>query len=132
MCLCAALRRAARIVTRKYDFHLAKADLRITQYSMLANIIRNPDISVSNLSKTLAMDQTTATRNLQVLNKAGLIHFNAETTDQRIKKISISSLGLNKFKHAKPMWLEAQKEIEQVLSGSEFKRLKQSLQALEE
>jgi len=45
---------------------------------MLANIARNPGITVSELAELLFMDQTTVTRNLQVLEKSGYINMETE------------------------------------------------------
>jgi len=116
-CLCAATRRAGRVLTRQYDRHLKPSGLKITQYSMLAHIARHPGISVSELADLLWMDQTTVTRNLRVLERAGLIHLVPESTDHRIKRIQVTESGLSRMEAARPLWEQAQQETERVLGG---------------
>ena len=116
-CFCAAFRKAGRILTRKYDRYLKPSGLKVTQYSMLANIARNPGITVSELADKLFMDQTTVTRNLQVLEKSGYINMETEAGDYRIKKIRISDIGKSKMKEAEPFWEKAQLEMEAILGS---------------
>ena len=116
-CFCAAFRKAGRILTRKYDRYLKPSGLKVTQYSMLANIARNSGITVSELADKLFMDQTTVTRNLRVLGKSNYIHMETEEADNRIKRIQVSDKGESKMKEAKPFWEKAQLEMEATLGG---------------
>ena len=111
-CLCAAARKAARVLTRNYDAHLKPSGLLVTQFSMLMNIARRPGMTVSGLAKLLMMDQTTVTRNLVLLEKRGYIRTEQEADDQRIKRVFISDSGRAKLDQAKPLWAAAQKEME--------------------
>lgn len=129
-CLCAALRKAARVVTKQYDEHLRQSGLRITQYSILANILRNPGISVSELARVMVMDQTTVTRNLQILKKQNYVFTRENADDQRVKSVCISELGRQVFERARPLWIEAQKEVEQDLGALGFDIFIQSLKMI--
>lgn len=82
---------------------------------MLANIARHPATTVSELAKLLSMDQTTVSRNLRVLEKSGYIRLESERTDHRIKRIQISDLGVSKMNEARPLWEQAQLEMQRVL-----------------
>lgn len=126
-CVCAAIRKAGRILTRKYDHYLKPSGLKITQYSMLANIARNPGITVSGLSKLLLMQQTTVTRNLQVLTKAGCIYLEPEATDCRIKRIRLTDVGMSRMHEARPFWEKAQLEMEHILGKESMEVLLDSL-----
>ncbi len=129
-CLCAVMRKAGRILTRRYDQSLRPSGLKLTQYSMLANIERNPDVSVSELAGLLVMDQTTVTRNLQVLEKLGYIHLEADMNDHRIKRIRISEAGTSKMDEARPLWKEAQSETEEILGRANIEGILDSLRSL--
>ena len=72
-CTCAMARRTARHLTREYDRVLKPAGLKLTQYSVLANLVRNGATSITALAERLAMDRTTMTRNLRPLERAGWI-----------------------------------------------------------
>ena len=122
-CLCAVIRKAGRILTREYDHYLKPTGLKITQFSMLANITRNPGITVSELAKLLVMDQTTVTRNLRVLENSGYIHLEPEVTDHRIKRIQISDMGMSKMNEAWPLWEKAQLEVERILGRESIEGL---------
>jgi len=129
-CLCAVIRKAGRILTRKYDKYLKPSGLKITQFSMLANIARNPAITVSELAKLLFMDQTTVSRNLRVLEKSGYIHLEPEVTDHRIKRIQIADVGMYKMNEARPLWERAQLDMEGALGRSSIEGLLGSLRKM--
>lgn len=114
-CLCFLIRKAGRIVTRSYDNVLKPCGLKVTQFGMLANIARHPATTVSELAELLSMDQTTVSRNLRVLEKSGYIRLEGEMTDHRIKRIQISDLGVSKMNEARPLWEQAQLEMQRVL-----------------
>ena len=122
-CLCAVTRKAGRILTRKYDGYLKPCGLKITQFSMLANINRNPGITVSALAGLLFMDQTTVTRNIRVLEKLGFVCIEPEPTDQRIKRIQVTGVGKSKIEEARPFWDKAQQEIEKILGEKSIENL---------
>ena len=114
-CLCALIRKAGRVLTRKYDAWLKPSGLKVTQFSMLANIAHRPGLTVSALAQHLLMDQTTVTRNLGVLEKHGYIQVESEPEDHRSKQVHLSPLGRAKLTQARPLWAQAQKEVEDIL-----------------
>lgn len=126
-CLCALVRKAGRVLTRRYDEYLKPGGVRITQFSMLINISRNQSITVSQLAKLLVMDQTTVSRNLHILEKSGYIYTKCEMTDQRIKKILVTDAGMSKINEAKPLWEKAQSEMKNVLGEQGIQDLLDSL-----
>lgn len=129
-CLCALIRKAGRIVTRQYDKCLKPSGLKVTQFSMLANIARNPAISVSELAELLFMDQTTVSRNLRVLEKSGYIHLEPEMTDHRTKRIQIADIGISKMNEARPLWEKAQLDMERVLGRQSIEGMMGSLKKI--
>ena len=94
---------------------------------MMANIARNPGITVSALAELLHMDQTTVSRNLQVLEKSGYMHLEPEVTDHRIKRIRLADLGVSKMDEARPLWEKAQMEMERILGKEALEGLLSSL-----
>jgi DNA-binding MarR family transcriptional regulator len=127
-CLCAMVRKAGRVLTRRYDNYLKPSGLKVTQYSMMANIARNPGITVSALAELLHMDQTTVSRNLQVLEKSGYMHLEPEVADHRIKRIRLGDLGVSKMDEARPLWEKAQMEMERILGKEALEGLLSSLE----
>jgi DNA-binding MarR family transcriptional regulator len=129
-CFCALIRKAGRIVTRNYDKYLKPCGLKATQLSMLSKIAKNPDTAVSALAESLRMDQTTVSRNLQVLEKSGFIHLEDEMTDHRIKRIRITDLGVSKMNEAIPLWEQAQLDMERVLGRESIEEMMKTLKKL--
>lgn len=129
-CLCAALRKASRSITSLYDAHLKPAGLKATQYSMLVNIARNPKVAISSLADILVMDQSTVTRNLQLLKKKGYVRIDASPDDQRVKSVALTATGQARLEASKPLWQQAQAEARLKLGKLGFDVLQQSLTAV--
>jgi DNA-binding MarR family transcriptional regulator len=122
-CICGLVRRSGRILTKKYDHYLKPSGLKATQLGMLANISKNPAVTVSELAKLLLMDQSTVTRNLRVLEKLGYILLEPAISDNRIKRIHVSDSGKSKMDEARPMWERAQLEMERILGKKSIEGL---------
>ena len=73
LCNCMALRQAARHVTQFYDGYLATAELRTTQFSILVKLQRLGPLTINALAERMVMDRTTLGRNIQPLEREGLI-----------------------------------------------------------
>jgi DNA-binding MarR family transcriptional regulator len=120
-CACGNLRRTTRAITQFYDQLLQPSGLRSTQFSLLLNISLHGNISVGELGAILLMDQTTVTRNIEVLRKQGYINITKEDDDARKKSITITENGAKKHVEAKPLWEKAQSRIEQGLGSERYR-----------
>ncbi len=77
---------ATRSVTQFYDNALRPSGLRSTQFNILSVIAAAGPATVTQLTKLLAMDQTTVTRSLALLNTK----WAAETGSQRRQACEVS------------------------------------------
>jgi DNA-binding MarR family transcriptional regulator len=111
-CNCRAVRQAARYVTQIYDRHLAPCGLRISQFGILAMLKRKGPLTINELAAELIIDRTTLGRNIQPLERDGLIAVKPSAFDRRSKELHLSALGERKFREGRKCWLEAQKEFE--------------------
>ncbi|MCB2360134.1 hypothetical protein [Clostridium estertheticum] len=66
-CACGNLRMTTRTITQFYDKVLKPTGLRSTQLSLLISILLHKNISVSELAVKSLMDQSTVTRNIEIL-----------------------------------------------------------------
>ncbi|NNG03555.1 MAG: MarR family transcriptional regulator [Inquilinus sp.] len=107
-CTCAQVRRAARGLTRDYDRALKPAGLKLTQYSVLANLVRAGGLTITELAERLAMDRTTLTRNLRPLERQGWIAL-AAGPDRRCRKVMATAKGRRRYEAALPLWREAER-----------------------
>ena len=70
-CYCATLRQAARAATVLYEDMLADGALHATQYTALQLLELAANLTTTELAEGLGIDQTTATRTLALIKKAG-------------------------------------------------------------
>ena len=113
-CYCATMRQATRVISQKYEAALRGTQLTITQYTLLTALTEMPRPRVSDLAEVLAMDQTTLSRTLKVMERDGVIS-SAPGEDQRESRWIITALGRSRFRRAFPRWQEAQRSVEKAL-----------------
>ena len=109
-CVCNTLRMVTRAVTQLYDDILRPSGLRVTQFSILATIARMDEANLRQLEDTLAIDQTTLTRNLSLLERDGLLE-RGPHPDGRIKAMRLTANGRQALRVARPLWARAQDQV---------------------
>jgi DNA-binding MarR family transcriptional regulator len=118
-CICLRLRIGARQTTQIYDDFLAPAELRITQFGLLAHLeIRKAPLSVAELAGELSMDPTTLNRNLKPLEKRGLVRSAVSAQDRRAKEIILTPAGREVLWRAAPLWKAAHDHVQEVLGAT--------------
>lgn len=78
---------------------------------MLAHIDLQQAVSISRLGEILQLDQTTITRNINLLKQHGYVELKRDTNDARTKKITLTEKGLEKLHEAAPIWQGIQDRI---------------------
>lgn len=132
-CACGNLRMTARVITQYYDKALRASGLKSTQFGLLTNIIAQKNgISVNELADYAMMDQTTVTRNVEILRKKGYVDVKTEETDSRKKSITVSEAGKNKLAVAMPLWREAQMKLQQNVGQEQYEAFLATLSHLRE
>lgn len=109
-CACFNLRKVTRAVTQFYDEMLRPAGLRITQFSLLVAVRMAGPVGVTRLAELTVMDRTTLTRNLELLQKQGLIEV-AAGADRRSRIVTITAKGNAAIARAMPFWKKAQSHV---------------------
>ncbi len=99
-----------RAMTQLYDDVLRPSGLRVTQFSILATIARMGEANLRQLTDTLALDQTTLTRSLNLLERAGVTE-RVPHPDGRIKAMRLTSKGRRALEVARPLWAQAQEKV---------------------
>ncbi len=129
-CTCFNVRKAARAVTRFYDDGLAPSGLKATQLTMLGAISISGPARMSDLAELLALDKTTLTRNLKLLEAAGLVAI-GPGTDRRARIVALTPAGTYALERALPLWREAQRRVALHLGEARWRRLIDDLSELE-
>src|SRR5712691_1571097 len=109
-CVCGTLRMVSRAVTQLYDEVLRPSGLRVTQFSILAVMARMREANLRQLEDALAIDQTTLTRSLSLLERDGVIE-RVPHPDGRIKAMRLTARGRRALDVARPLWAQAQGKV---------------------
>ena len=109
-CVCSTLRMVTRVVTQLYDDALRPSGLRVTQYSIVATVARMGEANLKQLEDELAIDQTTLTRSVSLLERAGVIE-RAARPDGRIRAMRLTGKGKRALEAARPLWARAQGRV---------------------
>lgn len=109
-CACASLRRAARAVTRMYNYELRSSEIELTQFTLLMTLDLTGEITQKTLGRLLAMDSTTLTRTLSFLVERSWISSNPGE-DRREKLLNLTPAGRRKFQQTQPHWERAQAKL---------------------
>ena len=109
-CVCSTLRMVTRAVTQLYDDVLRPSGLRVTQFSILATLAHLGEANLKQLEERLAVDQTTLTRSLTLLERDGVIE-RVPHPDGRIKALRPTAKGRRVLDVAWPLWAQAQDTV---------------------
>jgi DNA-binding MarR family transcriptional regulator len=112
ICNCAALRQAARRVTRLYDDALAPIGLGVNQFSILARLSLVGPSTIQDLARLLVMDRSTLGHLLRPLEKRGFVRLDVSEEDRRSRMVALTEAGRAAVAKARPRWAAAQRRFE--------------------
>jgi DNA-binding MarR family transcriptional regulator len=128
-CLVSNSRMAARAITRRYDAYARPLGITSTQFSLLGLIVASSEQTVTELAGARGFERTTLTRNLDRLEKMGLIASRpAEHGNGRICKLTDDGHAL--VERMLPLWRKAQAEIRAELGTEGFDTTLKTLKRL--
>ena len=125
-CACFNLRKVTRAVTQLYDEMLRPAGLRTTQFSLLVAVRMAGPVGVTLLAEITVMDRTTLTRNLELLQKQGLIEV-ASGRDRRTRIVTITAQGNAALAEALPLWQKVQTHVVDTLGEKRWSTMQANL-----
>jgi DNA-binding MarR family transcriptional regulator len=121
-CMCASVRRASRAMTQSYDDALRLFGLHATQFSILQVLSRTGELNQRQLSRILAADSTTLTRNLRLMRKRGWIVIRPGK-DRRERWLQLSPSGNRALVRATPAWQRGQEQLRARLGEASWRNL---------
>lgn len=128
-CIGFNLRKANRAVSQLYDDMLRPTGIRGTQYSLLVALKIMGPVLVTELAEKIVMDRTTLSRNLEVMEKQGLVSV-APGEDRRTRWVTITELGSAVLLDAYPLWQHAQAKVKEHMGEERFQAILDDLSAL--
>jgi DNA-binding MarR family transcriptional regulator len=113
-CMCASLRRASRALTQHYEDALRPFDLTTSQFTILQALSMMGEVTQGDLARVLAMDSTTLTRTLRIMERHGWLAKRAGK-DRRAWWLSLARGGRRRFEQASIEWERVQAELRREL-----------------
>ncbi|NML62947.1 winged helix-turn-helix transcriptional regulator [Massilia sp. RP-1-19] len=93
LCNYFASRKAARLITKLYEQHLAPSELTSPQFSLLAHLDEIGQALIRELVDVLATERSSIVRALQPLEREGLVKHGADTQGTRRNIVSLTKKG---------------------------------------
>lgn len=128
-CVVLNARMAARAVSRRYDRKLKPYGITAAQFGIMGALARHGGESVTEISERLAMDRTTASRNLDLLVRKGLAE-SLEVEKGNVRACRLTNKGQALVDKLGPKWQEAQQELRTVLPDADLNKTLETLRAL--
>jgi DNA-binding MarR family transcriptional regulator len=120
--MCGSLRRASRALTQLYESALRPLGLRATQFTILQALSLAGEVTQGQLGEILAMDSTTLTRTLHIMDREGWIA-ERRGKDRRERWLRLAKAGEAQFKRAMPAWEKVQTRLRRQLGEESWKGL---------
>jgi DNA-binding MarR family transcriptional regulator len=111
-----------------YDDFLRPSGLRSTQFSLLMLVRGMGPIRVTDLAEEAVMDRTTLKRNLELLERDGLVRIEPGE-DARVREVSVTRAAEARLAAALPLWQKAQTHVTTELGDDRAERLLADLSA---
>ena len=106
-CLLRNTRAAARVMTRRFAEHMREFNVSTEQFSLLASLVGTDHNSVSALAEFLAIERTTLTRNLALLEKKQLVKL-VPARKGNARTVELTPAGRQLMVDMTPAWRQAQ------------------------
>ncbi len=118
-CVCFNVRWVARTMTQFFDAELRRHGIRPTQGSILLALKARESWSMADLSDALGLERTTLVRNLQPLQRDGLVLAEGGGRGGRVV-LSITAKGRKKIVQSMPAWRSAQNAVVKTLGEARW------------
>jgi len=109
---------AVRMIGRFLDRHLEPAGLSSAQFTLLCLIAAAPNDTMGALAEVAGLDQSTLTRNVEILGKAGWVEIVTAEKDRRRRAVWLTEAGAFKLQKAMPLWRKAYDALSEKLDHS--------------
>jgi DNA-binding MarR family transcriptional regulator len=104
-------RLAARQITRHLDVGLATSGLSSAQFDLMCLIAAAPDDTLGGLADRASLNQSTMSRNVDVLVKEGWVEVATVVEDRRRRAVWLTEAGSIRLQEALPLWRTAHRAL---------------------
>ncbi len=125
-CLCLHVQRAARALARRFDNALKPLGINNGQFSLMMALNRPQPAPMGPVAELLAMDRTTLTAAVKVLERRGLVETLPHPDDKRSRLMKLTKEGHSLLSSAVPIWQRVHGELDGEL-GDDMDPLRRTL-----
>ncbi len=111
-CLCLHVQKAARALARRFDVAMKPIGLNNGQFSLMMSLNRPVPATMKSVCDVLAMDRTTLTAALKILERRGLVKSEVDPKDRRGRLLTLTHEGMAMLTAALPIWTRVHGEID--------------------
>jgi DNA-binding MarR family transcriptional regulator len=129
-CVAQNLRRAARLITRRYEEALRPVGLTASQFTILQALRGGRELPQGMLAEILGFEQTTMTRLVALMFKRALITVLPDPEDKRGRLLIISPEGRGLYEKAAILWQDAQNLTLKRIPVDEWHSVRNALKTL--
>ena len=122
-CVAQTVRRASRLISRRYEDALRPVDLTSSQYTILQSLQGREGLPFGLMAKILGFDQTTLSRLVKPLVKRRLVTIVANPKDRRRRSVRTSAAGSALFAKAKIHWQREHDESLKRMTKNEWQTM---------
>lgn len=122
------IKKASRVLGRKYDAQLSKAGLNNTQYAVLRAVKRLTGEPLARIAQDLEMDRTSFYRAIAPMIRDGWLQ--SEGTGARTRTVRFTAKGKRVFEQATEHWELVQREVIDGFGTRDIKTLVDELRRL--
>ena len=129
-CLCLHVQRAARALARTFDTALKPVGLNNGQFSLMMSLNRPQPATMKSVCDLLAMDRTTLTASLKVLQARGWIGSAVDPKDKRGRLLTLTEDGRAVLAKSLPIWEATHVALDAALPDGNADELRSALKAV--
>lgn len=129
---CAGLnvRLAARRITRFLELRMQATGLGLAQFGLMTHIAAAGDDTIGALAERSGLDQSTLSRNLRGLERAGLVEIAVVEKDLRRRAVWLTETGARRLEAAIPVWRRANAALSRMIAPRAVRKLAAATAAL--
>jgi DNA-binding MarR family transcriptional regulator len=102
-----------------YDSRLRSAGIEAPQFALMLTLEAHGPSSQVTIGRAYALDKTTLSRNLKLLERKGWIAALA-ARDRRERQFTLTAAGRTRLAAAKPEWKRAQDQLRSAMTAAQW------------
>jgi DNA-binding MarR family transcriptional regulator len=130
-CAISNARLAARRLTQFLIDRMKTSALSVAQFGLMAQIAASDD-SLGALARAAGLDPSTLSRNLQVLEREGLVEMAADEADSRRRAVWLTEEGARRLESALKEWRKAHAELTALIDVDAVRAIAKATERLTE